>query len=514
MNQMLGKGRTLLASAVALLVPLVGAQATPSLLIDVESGQVYRQEQANAVWFPASLTKLMTAYVALRAVHDGDIKMDTPLVVSTRAAHMAPSKMGFRPGTEVTLDNALKMLMVKSANDIAVTIAEGVSGSVEAFAERMNSQARRIGMRESYFVNPNGLPDDRQVTSARDMAMVARALYMDFPEQRGLYGIGALQLGRTIIRTHNGLMGRYPGADGMKTGFTCAAGFNVVASATRGGRHLIAVVLGSPTAAERTAKAAELLETGFAAPSPQGSLDAIPPGSGGAPNMRQDVCLRHGKSVNIATESEEDAAPTSALPFGPQPNTDRAAQTAFFLQPTTGQPGETHFDGRQIAARPRPYFEPIPVYIGRAPGWSGPLAAVAPDAKLDAPEKAPSAAKPRAAGKFSAKGKAPAGKIAAASSAKASKAKSAAAKSAAAKSAAAKSAATHSAKGKEAKGKSAKIRAATASKPAKTKTAASPMTAPKKPPPKISASPAKKSNATASAASPKPAGKTKPAANQ
>jgi D-alanyl-D-alanine carboxypeptidase len=393
MNQTLGKGHKLLAFCAALLLPLTGAQATPSLLIDAESGQIYEQDQANAVWYPASLTKLMTAYVALQAVRAGDITMQSPLVVSARAAHMAPSKMGFRPGTEVTLDNALKMLMVKSANDIAITIAEGVSGSVEAFAERMNSEARRIGMRESHFVNPNGLPDDRQVTSARDMAVVARALYMDFPEHRGLYGIGALQLGRIIIRTHNGLMGRYPGADGMKTGFTCAAGFNVVASATRGGRHLIAVVLGQPTVAERTARAAELLETGFAAPSPHGSLDSIPPGSGSARNMRQDVCLRHGKPINIATESEEDAAPTSALPYGPQPNTDRAGQTAFFLQPTATPSGEGHFDGHQIAARPRPYFEPIPVYIGRAPGWSGSVAAVSQTPSTEAPEKATPPAK-------------------------------------------------------------------------------------------------------------------------
>ncbi len=503
MNPMLGKGRKILASWVALLVPLAAAQANPSLLIDAESGQVYRQEQANAVWFPASLTKLMTAYVALRAVHNGDIKMDTPLVVSIRAAHMAPSKMGFRPGTEVTLDNALKMLMVKSANDIAVTLAEGISGSVEAFAERMNSEARRIGMRESYFVNPNGLPDDRQVTSARDMALVARALYVDFPEQRFLYGIGALQLGRTIIRTHNGLMGRYPGADGMKTGFTCAAGFNVVASATRNGRHLIAVVLGSPTAAERTAKAAELLETGFAGPSPLGSLDAIPPGGGGAPNLRQDVCLRHGKRVNIATESEEDAAPTSALPFQPQPNADRAGQTAFFLPPTAGQPGNSHFDGRQIAARPRPYFEPIPVYIGRAPGWSGPVAAVTPDAKLDTAEESPPAAKPKPH-KFSAKAKPAGSKTAAADSAKA---KSAKVKSAKVKSAKAKSAKVKSANAKSAKAKPAKLKAAKNS----AKTAASSKTAPKPPP---RASQAKTSNATASAAAPKPGSKSKPAANQ
>ena len=185
----------------------------------------------------------MTVYVALDAVRAGRLTMDTPLVVSARAASQAPSKMGFRPGTEVTLDNALKMLMVKSPNDTAVTVAEGVSGSVEAFAAEMNAEAQKIGLHELHFVNPNGLHNPEHYSSARDMAMIARALLRDFPERAGLFDIGELQLGSQIIRNHNGLLGRYPGADGMKTGFTCPAGFNVVATANHYGRRLITVVL-------------------------------------------------------------------------------------------------------------------------------------------------------------------------------------------------------------------------------------------------------------------------------
>ena len=205
------------------------------------------EKDSTEIWYPASLTKLMTVYVALDAVRAGRLTMDTPLVVSARAASQAPSKMGFRPGTEVTLDNALKMLMVKSPNDIAVTVAEGVSGSVEAFAAEMNAEAQKIGLHESQFVNPNGLHNPEHYTSARDMAMIARALLRDFPERAGLFDIGELQLGSQIIRNHNGLLGRYPGADGMKTGFTCPAGFNVVATANHYGRRLITVVLGMPT---------------------------------------------------------------------------------------------------------------------------------------------------------------------------------------------------------------------------------------------------------------------------
>src|ERR1700731_208181 len=196
------------------------AFASPALVIEMPSGAILYEDHATQPWYPASLTKLMTVYVALSAVRDHSIALDTPL-----------SKMGFRPGSLVTLDNALKMLMVKSANDMAVVIAEGVSGSVEAFAEDMNSTARDLGLTQSHFVNPNGLPDPEHVSSARDLAILARALYLTFPEQANLFNIGAMRLGGQIIPNHNNLLGRYPGADGMKTGFTCAAGFNLVASA-------------------------------------------------------------------------------------------------------------------------------------------------------------------------------------------------------------------------------------------------------------------------------------------
>ena len=251
--------------------------ATPYLVADADTGQVLIENQATAYWYPASLTKLMTVYVALDAVRNNRLTMDTPLVVSAHAASMPPSKMGFRPGTEVTLDNALKMLMVKSPNDLAVTVAEGISGSVADFAAEMNAAAGRLGLHESHFVNPNGLHDPAHYSSARDMAIIARALLREFPEHADLYGIGELQLGNQIIRNHNGLIGRYPGADGMKTGFTCPAGFNVVATANSGGRRLIVVVLGSPTAKLRTEEAANLFDRGFAMSGGIGTLELAAP---------------------------------------------------------------------------------------------------------------------------------------------------------------------------------------------------------------------------------------------
>ena len=203
----LGLGATLAIGAVA-------AQATPYLVADADSGQVLVQDDATAPWYPASLTKLMTVYVALDAVRNGKLTLDTPLMMSVRAARMPPSKMGFRPGTEVTLDNALKMLMVKSPNDVAVMVAEGVSGSVEGFADDMNAAAQRLGLRELHFVNPNGLHDPAHVSSARDMAMIARALLREFPEHANLFSIGALQLGNQYVATTTACLGAIPAPTG------------------------------------------------------------------------------------------------------------------------------------------------------------------------------------------------------------------------------------------------------------------------------------------------------------
>ena len=245
-----------------------GSSMTPAaaealLVIEAESGKVLLAENAAFPWYPASVTKLMTAYVTLRAVKEGRLTLDKPLTVSANAAAQAPVKMGFRPGTVVTVDNALKMLMVKSANDIAVVLAEGVAGSVESFADQMNHTARRLGMTQSTFVNPNGLPADDQMSSARDLAMLARALIREMPEYDYYWHLPGIRMGKMVQRNYNTLIGRYPGADGMKTGFICASGFNLVASATRDGKRLIAVVLGAPSSAARAMKAAQVLERGF-----------------------------------------------------------------------------------------------------------------------------------------------------------------------------------------------------------------------------------------------------------
>ena len=347
--------------------------AQPSILIDATSGDVLAQQDATKSWFPASTTKLMTVYVALDAVAAGRISLNTPLLVSPRAASMAPSKMGFRPGTQVTLDNALKMLMVKSANDIAVTISEGIGGSVEAFADQMNAAAASLGMRESRFANPNGLPDSRHVSSARDLAVLARALLQRFPEHADLFDIGAMRFGGRIIPTHNGLLGRYPGADGMKTGFTCAAGFNIVATATRGGRRLIAVVLGAPTVGARNMKAVSLFDQGFTGRANAGGslLSLASFGITDAPDMHDGVCRNRAKAnAAYMAEIEDTGIPVksdfSAL-LQNQP------ERSFLAFGSASAPLQAIGPG-VVAAMPRPVFTPVDVFVGPVAGWTGPVA--------------------------------------------------------------------------------------------------------------------------------------------
>jgi D-alanyl-D-alanine carboxypeptidase len=362
----------LIAALAFLSLPASLGRAAPALTIDASSGAVLYEEQGAVPWYPASLTKMMTAYVALKAVRDRKISLDTPFMVSARAAAMPPSKMGFKPGTLVTLDNALKMLMVKSANDIAVTIAEGVSGSIEAFAEDMNAAASSLGLQQSHFVNPNGLPHPRHVSSARDMAILARALYLQFPDYAGFFGIGALRLGDMIIRNHNNLLGRYPGADGVKTGFTCAAGFNIAASASQGGRMIIAVVLGAPSVESRTIKTAALFDRAFAGiDRPSGSVMSLTAPATQPPDMRSTVCHKRGKAVaefNAGTErligpltARTDPAPSALEQAYGGDALDRAVPMAL-----------------RIGMVPPPAFDPLPIQIGAPATYTGPIAQARP----------------------------------------------------------------------------------------------------------------------------------------
>ncbi len=352
------------------------ASAAPVLLADLATGQVLEAEEATRPWHPASVTKLMTAYVALKHVRTGKIRLDAPLPVSARATTAPPSRIGIKPGQTVTLDDALKILMVKSANDVAIVVAEGIGGSVEKFAAMMNAEAAALGMRESRFLNPHGLQADGQQTSARDMAILARRLLTDFPQHRALFGIGAIKLDDKVMENHNGVIGRYPGATGMKTGFICASGFNVVATARRDGRELIAVVFGQPNAVERTFRTMQLFDDGFARRASGPNLEALPVSAETeAPNMREAICGRKGAATGETSE------PAAAAP-GEAAVTDPAAVAG----------------PRKLG--PREPFEPIVVAIAGAPAVVAKApkpakkSAPVPEKATDAETKTAAAAEP------------------------------------------------------------------------------------------------------------------------
>lgn len=246
------------------LVAASQAQAGPKLLFDPADGRVLYAEDIDDQWYPASLTKMMTAYVVFEALRAGTIKPDTMLTTSEAAHAQPPSKIGLPVGGQMSVALGLQALIVKSANDVAIMLAEAVGGSEQAFVERMNETAERLGMTNTHFVNPNGLPAPGQVTTARDLARLSMALTRDFPEHRHLWAQPDFMIGKRRIGSHNSLLKTYEGADGLKTGFICDSGFNIVASATHDGRQLMAVVLGEPSGHDREMRAASLLDHGFA----------------------------------------------------------------------------------------------------------------------------------------------------------------------------------------------------------------------------------------------------------
>ena len=250
-----------LAAIFAFGVP--AATAGPTLLFDPSDGKVLYSEDLDDEWHPASLTKIMTAYLAFEAIKEGKLTLDQKISCSELAFQQSPSKVGLPIGAEMTVETALQALVVKSANDVAMMLAEAISGNDTAFVTLMNNTARRLGMSRTTFVNPNGLPAPLQVTTARDLAKLARATMSEYPQFTYLWSMPEMRYGKIRMGSHNALLKTFEGADGMKTGFICDSGFNVVASATRDGQRLMAVVLGEATGAERTVRAAALLEHGF-----------------------------------------------------------------------------------------------------------------------------------------------------------------------------------------------------------------------------------------------------------
>ncbi|WP_367717420.1 D-alanyl-D-alanine carboxypeptidase family protein [Nitratireductor sp. GISD-1A_MAKvit] len=292
-----------------MVVAVSSALAGPSIVFDVNSGKVLAHEDAFQRWYPASLTKLMTAYVAFEAVRDGELQFDSPITISKRATREPPSKMGYPAGSVLTLDNAIKLIMVKSANDVSTAIAENVGGSIKAFAKRMNEAARRLGMTDTNYVNAHGLFEREQYSTARDLALLVRALRTEFPQHASYFSLEGVKTGGKTLPNYNWLIGRFSGADGMKTGYVCSSGFNLAATATRNGRTLAAIVLGSLSQVERGEDAAKLLAEGFSQEESEAATIAelAPYGKNRnvAVDMRRQVCSQKAVKARFARGDNE-----------------------------------------------------------------------------------------------------------------------------------------------------------------------------------------------------------------
>ncbi len=252
-----------IVAAVLMWLATLPAAAGPTLLFEPATGKILYAEDIDDIWHPASLTKLMTAYVTFEAIKNGEIHLDDKIPCSLPATLQPPSKVGLKVGQTLTVEQALQAVIIKSANDVTVMLAEAISGSESKFIDRMNATAKRLGMTHTNFVNTNGLPDPGQLTSARDIARIARAVTAEYPQYASYWAMPAMHIGRRRLGSHNALLKTFPGADGMKTGFTCDSGYNVVAAATRDNRRLMAVILGESSGNERAVRAASLLEYGF-----------------------------------------------------------------------------------------------------------------------------------------------------------------------------------------------------------------------------------------------------------
>ena len=234
-----------------------------AIVMDATSGEILYQQRADSPRYPASMTKIMTLYLAFEALSTGRLRETDLITVSPLAASQPPTKLGLHPGDQITVEDAMHAMAVHSANDMAVALAEKIGGSESRFAAMMTMKAQELGMIHSHFVNPNGLPDSRHISSAHDFAILCRAVLRDYPQYYHYFGDEQFTYRGVTMNNTNHLLGHMPGMDGFKTGFTTAAGFNLAASAVRDGRRLIVVVMGGSSGPARNANVEDLLLTGF-----------------------------------------------------------------------------------------------------------------------------------------------------------------------------------------------------------------------------------------------------------
>lgn len=373
----------LLVCLLAAFVPAGGALAAPqaSIVMDMRDGTVFHEDHADRRQHPASLTKMMTLYLVFEAIRDGRLSLDQRVRISSHASGQPPSKLHLRTGQRVTIRTLVRAAAIKSANDAAVALAEAVSGTESAFAQLMTARARELGMVNTTFRNANGLTQSGHLSTARDMAILGRHLFFDFPQYYNLFGRRNADAGGRTVWNTNRLLSSYAGADGIKTGYTRAAGYNLAASAVRGQERIIAVVLGGRSSSARNRRVAELLDLGFSrAPSRTASIAPdFHRGGSGSGRERVDVAaapmppVRPGSTVvamvepvsgsilersvealgeALAPASAEAATVPTALVVAPAFSDSRFAPAAASLPPRRTGVAVAAGAPRHVAARP------------------------------------------------------------------------------------------------------------------------------------------------------------------
>ena len=324
-----------------------------AIVLDANSGNVLHAAKADELRHPASLTKIMTLYLLFERLEAGKLRLDSPLPVSEHASAQAPTKLGLKPGQSIEVEDAIRGLVTKSANDAAVVVAEAIGGSERDFAEMMTLKAHAIGMSRTIYRNASGLPNDEQVTTARDQALLGRAIQERFPRHYRYFATPSFTYRGQTMRNHNQLLGQVEGMDGIKTGYTQASGFNLVASVRRNNRHIVSVVMGGTSAGARDARMRSLIEEYIVAASPQKSVTAE---------------VTAAKAQPAATRMAKDQTAKARDPAGPTAHGARAADT----RPAGGSGAPAIYS---VASHERPDMSPT---LAAAPAVSTP-SAVAPN---------------------------------------------------------------------------------------------------------------------------------------
>jgi D-alanyl-D-alanine carboxypeptidase len=357
-----------------------------AIVVDAKTGAALHQANPDSLRHPASLTKIMTLYLLFERLDAGTIKLDSPIEVSEAASIQAPTKLGLKPGETIEVEDAIKGLVTKSANDAAVVVAEALAGSEDEFARLMTRKAHALGMRHTVYRNASGLPNDAQVTTARDQALLGIAIQERFPRYYRYFSIKSFAYRGNALRNHNRLLGRVDGVDGIKTGYTRASGFNLVTAVHRGGRHIVAVVLGGRSGGQRDARMRDLIETQIARASTKGPVIRL-----------AEVPLP--KPEHAAAAPQLFAAATTPLSLDPLPRAIESTATIPAPPPGSNAPIKPvqvkTVTVKLVSAKRNPAAPPAPAQTAASPAETATAAAPQPqDAHQVVPSPSPASDSP------------------------------------------------------------------------------------------------------------------------